>query len=171
MTAVIDNLIAARIIYLLVLPFNKWEAFKEGIIDENGERTDADAESDNWSMLHRLVARLKKILGAFPGGKSAIASIAAAYLLVRECVERELEPELLEDHFSTIISLNEKLSFSTYNFVSDTIHQIYEDGIAIGNTVGSGSVAGMRPSEEPPVRDPNKVKKKVMKRNAVPTIS
>ena len=167
MTAVVDNLIAARIIYLLVLPFNKWEAFKEGIIDENGERTDKDpGDSDDWSMLHRLVARLKKILGSFPGGKSTIASIAAAYLLVRECVEKNYEPSLLEDHYKTALRMNESMTFETFNFVKTIIDNINEDGAVIGNVVGSGQIAGAAPGEEPPVRDPSKHKKKVMKRNA-----
>lgn len=167
MTAVVDNLIAARIIYLLVLPFNKWEAYKQGIIDENGERTDKDPEgSDDWSMLHRLVARLKKLLGSFPGGKSVIASIAAAYLLVRECVERDIEPELLEDYFKEAVESEEKLTVETFNFVESTLNSIVEDGVAIGNVVGGGQIAGATPGEEPPVRDPSKHKKKVMKRNA-----
>lgn len=170
MSAVIDNIIAARIIYLLVLPFNKWEAFKEGIIDEEGNRTSDPAESDNWSMLHRLVARLKKLLGTFPGGKSVIASIAAAYLLVRECLECNVEPQLLEEFFTEVMALDEAMTLDTYNFVSTTINQIMEDGVAPTNVVSGGAVAGATPGEQPPVKDPNQVKKKVMKRNAVPTV-
>jgi len=164
MVAVVDNLIAIRIIYLLVQPFNQWEAYKQGIIDENGNRTTASGDSDDWSMLHRLVARLKKLLGTIPGGKSVIASVAAAYLLVRECVERDVEPELLEDYFTEAMESNEAMTIETFEFVSNTVHQISEDGgVAIGNVVGGGSIAGATPGEEPPVR---KRKKKVMKRDA-----
>lgn len=163
MVAIVDNLIAARIIYLLVLPFNKWEAFKEGIIDDVGERTTKEGDSDNWSMLHRLVARLKKMLGAFPGGKSMIASIGAAYLLVRECLESNIEPQLLEEWYLETMSLNESMSFETYNFVSNTLKNISEDvGVAVSSVSGIGA-----PDEAP---GKIKKKKKVMKRNdSIPT--
>ncbi len=163
MVAVVDNLIAIRIIYLLVQPFNQWEAYKEGIIDENGDRTEKPVgDSTDWTMLHRLVSRLKKLLGTIPGGKSVIASVAAAYLLVRECVERDIEPELLEEYFDAAINSGEVMTIETYAFVSDTIHKITEDGAVIGNVVGTGNISGATPGEEPPVR---KRKKKVMKRN------
>lgn len=163
MAGVVDNLIAARIIYLLVLPFNKWEAYKEGIIDDTGERTDKDAsDSSDWTMLHRLVARLKKILGSFPGGKSVIASVAAAYLLVRECVERDIEPTLLESYYKDAVDSNERPSFETYTFVAKVIDTLSEDGVAISNTVGGGQIAGAGPDEEPPVRN----KKKKVKSDA-----
>lgn len=167
--AVVDNLIAARIIYLLVLPFNKWEAYKQGIIDDSGERTDKDpGDSDDWSMLHRLVARLKKILGSFPGGKSVIASVAAAYLLVRECVECDVEPKLLEEYYQEAINSNESMTFETFNFVLDVLDFIGEEGESPTNVVGTGNIAGAGPEEDPPVR---KLKKKVMKRNDIPTVS
>ena len=167
MAAIVDNLIAIRIIYLLVQPFKQWEAYKQGIIDENGERTEKSTEgSDDWSMLHRLVARLKKLLGTIPGGKSVIASVAAAYLLVRECVERDVEPELLEQYFNAAVESGEVMTIETYTFVSDTIYKITEDGAVIGNVVGTGNIAGAAPGEEPPVR---KRKKKVMKRNVLDT--
>lgn len=170
MSVTVDNLIAARIIYLLVLPFNKWDAFKEGIIDADGNRTGKIADmSDNWTMLHRLVARLKKMLAALPAGKSLLASVAAAYLLIRECVEKDIEPELLEDYFQEAVEFSEPMTMKTYQFVSETLDQISEDG-GVGatpaNTVGTGQIAGAAPGEQPPVR----LKKKVMKRNALPTI-
>lgn len=168
MTAVVDNLIAVRILYLLVLPFNKWEAFKEGIIDDEGARTEKDADSDNWSMLHRLVARLKVLLGKFPGGKSVIASMAAAYLLVRECVERDVEPALLEDYFVEALNSNETITLRTYTMMNNALNQIEEElGGAPTNAVGTGQIAGAGPTEDPPV----KRKKKVMKRNDLSTLT
>lgn len=155
MSKVVDNLIAARIIYLLVLPFPKWEAYKEGIITETGERTEQEADSDNWSMLHRLVWRLKKLLGKVPGGKSMIASIAAAYLLVRENLDQENVD--VEHKF-----LNETtdISFKDYTFVVNELSKLVEEGEAPTNVVGG--VAGIRPEDEPPVRVK---KKKVKKQN------
>lgn len=87
---IIDNAIAVRIIYLLTLPFDEWPAFKEGIIDKNGKLISDkdDIDSDNWTMLHRLVWRMKIMLAKVPGGQSQISTFAAAYALVRECKEQ-----------------------------------------------------------------------------------
>lgn len=97
----IDNAIAVRIIYLLVTPFTEWDAYKEGIIDDKGVILKKET-SDNWTMLHRLVCRLKKLIAVIPGGESKIASYAAAYLLVRESLRINKEPEELEETFATL---------------------------------------------------------------------
>lgn len=86
--SMLDTAIALRIIQLLTSPFNKWDAFKKGIIDETGKQLTKNITPDqesSWTMLHRLVWRLKLIIGKIPGGRSQLVSMAAAYLLVREC--------------------------------------------------------------------------------------
>jgi hypothetical protein len=71
-----------------VTPFNKTKAFELGIVDETGKRTDKEIttseERDAFNLFHRLVFNLKRLLGAFPGGKSRIASYVAALALLRE---------------------------------------------------------------------------------------
>lgn len=102
----IDNAIAVRIIYLLVTPFTEWDAYKDGTIDENGVALKKGGDitnRENWTMLHRLVARLKRILAKIPGGSSKIASYAAAYLLVREALEDKKEYANLEEMYVTLL--------------------------------------------------------------------
>ena len=86
----VDLLIAYRVIKLLVTPFNKQEAFKLGIIDEKGTvlrkyRTLAKPkEKRAYTMLHRFVFNLKRIL-AKVGISGALGSFAvAAALLFKE---------------------------------------------------------------------------------------
>lgn len=99
---IVDNLIALRIIYLLVTPFEKTDAFKLGLIDANGNKlkdAQTSAETNATSMLHRLVWNLKKIINLAPGGKTRIGSLVAAYLLVKESFEKDKFPtdkEILE---------------------------------------------------------------------------
>ena len=152
---VIDNAIAVRIIYLLTLPFEKWEAFKDGFIDADGERNEKPMPENynDWSMLHRLVCRLKKLLGKLPAGKSSIASITAAYLLVKEGVEQKLTLEEVEDNFNN--KVNENVSFKSYQFVTSTLKYLNEEGEAPSNSITG--VAGIKPGEEPP--GPKKRKK------------
>ena len=64
----VDLLITYRIMKLLVTPFDKQEAFKYGIIDKEGKvlrpfRTiSKTAEKQSYTILHRFVFNLKRIL-------------------------------------------------------------------------------------------------------------
>ncbi len=83
-----DTIYTYRFLKLLVTPFNKTEAYKLGIIDENGKRTDkkitSSEERATFTLFHRITFNLKRLLGSFPGGKTRIASYAAALALLRE---------------------------------------------------------------------------------------
>lgn len=110
MGQVIDNAIAIRIIYLLVHAFKNWDAYKLGIIDDNGVRTSkaikSQKEKDSWTMLHRLVSRLKRIVALAPGGKSLLARLTTAYLLVREGSNYDLtDDELIESYLTQLNSI------------------------------------------------------------------
>ena len=102
----IDLLIAYRVIKLLITPFDKSDAFKQGIIDKDGNvlkkyRTlQKTSEKQAYTMLHRFVFNLKRIL-AKTGIRGALGSFAvAAALLLRENKEYEKHKTLIE---STII--------------------------------------------------------------------
>ena len=79
----------------LVTPFDQWDAYKTGLIDKNGkvivDKADRTPEQNkSFGYFDRLVANLKKLLGKIPGGKTRIASFAAALLLLRE---KNLDPD------------------------------------------------------------------------------
>ena len=87
----IDLLITYRIIKLLVTPFEKQEAYKYGIIDKDGKvlRKTKDLktakEKDSYTVLHRFVFNLKRLINIVPGGKSKLGTYAAALgLLLKE---------------------------------------------------------------------------------------
>jgi len=88
LSTVTDTIYTYRFLKLLVTPFNKTEAYKLGIVDEDGKRTDkkiqTGEERQAFNLFHRLVFNLKRLLGAFPGGKSRIASYVAALALLKE---------------------------------------------------------------------------------------
>lgn len=135
----IDSVIALRVLYLLTMPFKKWKAFEEGIIDENGEKIkEGEITSDNWTMLHRLVWRLKKLIGKLPGGKSMVASMTAAYLLVKE------SDQYMEEYSDEeLIAMLEAVDISVeYDKIESLLEEI----------TGVGNCAGMPPVDaEPPV--------------------
>lgn len=145
MTKIIDNLIALRIVFLLTLPFNKWPAYKQGFIDEKGNflRPDDAKESSDWTMLHRLVCRLKLLLAKIPGGSSTSASFIASYLLVRECLESGDDGSLLvEDDI-----LGKEISFKDYR----DVRRLQEEISLTTNSVTN--VAGVKPGDEAPGPD------------------
>jgi len=87
----IDLLITYRVIKLLVTPFENQEAYKYGIIDKDGKvlrkakELKTSKEKDAYTLLHRFVFNLKRLLALVPGGKSKLGSYAAALgLLLKE---------------------------------------------------------------------------------------
>jgi hypothetical protein len=83
-----DLVYTFRFLKLLVTPFEETDAYKNGIIDENGKRikskTISSSEKSSYTPFHRLVFNIKKLLEKIPGGKTRIASYAAALFLLKE---------------------------------------------------------------------------------------
>ena len=111
----IDAFITFRFLKLLVTPFNKTEAFRLGIIDERGkvlrkyktlERTE---EIQAYTILHRLVFNVKKLIQKVPGGKSRLASYAAALFLIKEHVAEyhDSDGQVLEKEFYKYLKDND----------------------------------------------------------------
>jgi hypothetical protein len=88
MAQIIDTVIVYQLLRKLVTPFIQMRAYQMGIIDENGDflkkvDTLTPEEKATVTPLDILVINLKRILGKFPGGKSRLASFAAALYLIR----------------------------------------------------------------------------------------
>ena len=86
----VDLVITYRVVKLLVTPFEKQEAFKFGIIDKDGnvlkkfKQLKREKERKAYTILHRFVFNLKRILKRVGLG-SKLASFAVALgLLIRE---------------------------------------------------------------------------------------
>ena len=82
-----DLFYTLRFLRLLTTPWNKTNAYKEGIVDENGKvlkKPETSKEKAVYNTFHRLVYNLKRLLNKVPLGKSTIASYAAALFLIKE---------------------------------------------------------------------------------------
>jgi len=83
----VDLLITYRIVKLMSTDFKDQEAFKFGIIDKDGKvlrkssKLNTEAERDSYTVLHRFVFNLKRILAKF-GLKSSISNFATALALI-----------------------------------------------------------------------------------------
>jgi len=78
-----------RFVKMLTTPFDETDAFKLGLIDKDGKRIkskkiESSEEKDAYSTFMRLVFNVKRMLEKLPGGKSRLASYAAALFLLKE---------------------------------------------------------------------------------------
>jgi len=114
---VVDNLIALRILYLLVTPFVKSNAYKLGIIDDKGnylkksKDLKTTAERESFSYLHRLVFTLKRLLAKLPGGDNRLKSFVAALYLIKEFYPKKSSLYLVESRYNEL--LKSKVSMNT----------------------------------------------------------
>jgi hypothetical protein len=113
MADVLYNLIAFKILTMLVTPFKETDAYKLGIIDENGKnlikpsKFTKYAQKEAYSYLHRLVFNMKRILMKLPGGDNRIKNIAAALYLIKEYHQaKEKSFDLMEDRLNSILNSN-----------------------------------------------------------------
>ena len=105
----VDLVITYRVIKLLVTPFEKQEAFKQGIIDKDGnvlrknKSLKTRAEKKSYTILHRFVFNLKRILKRVGlGGKLGTFAVALATLL-REDKNYEEHKSLIESAVITYL--------------------------------------------------------------------
>lgn len=111
MANLVDLYIVYRILRKLTTPFDQWDAYKQGVIDAEGniikkpeDRTTLD-QKESLTTLDTLILNLKKILGKLPFGKTRLASYGAALFLIKE--EKNLTEENLEERFVAYMNSQE----------------------------------------------------------------
>lgn len=97
MKDLVDLAITYKFLKNLVTPFDKWPAYELGLIDKDGnvikprrERLRQE-EKDALGYFDVVTLNLRKLLGKLPGGKSAIATYAAALLLMKEYPKKQMK--------------------------------------------------------------------------------
>lgn len=105
----VDLAYTFRFIRMLVLDWKSWDAYKQGVIDENGKRNkdvklDTDEKKNSYTHFIRLCANVKRLLNKVPGGSSKLGSFAAALYLVKEkysLSDNKLRKIMLESGFDS----------------------------------------------------------------------
>ena len=150
MSAIVDNLIAYRVLYMLVTPFVDTDAYKLGIIDANGKNLKKSStlktnqEKDAYSYLHRLVFNMKKILGKLPGGDSSLKNIVAALFLVKEYNQsKDRTTSLMEQRFMKVLEkVNEGVVLVEEEIeLKKFLKQMEEEGGAPTNSTAGAAVS------------------------------
>mgnify|MGYP007114444049 FL=1 len=112
----IDLFVTYRFIKLLTTPFEKTDAYKLGIIDENGNRVmpppvnnvrqkvpeplRTTAEKNAYTILHKLVFNIKKLFSKVPGLRTKVGTYAAALFLLKDTFKESVDdPDMFEKEF------------------------------------------------------------------------
>jgi len=130
-----DLFYAFRFLKLLVTPFENTEAFKLGIIDADGKILKKAAERQSpeeksaYTVFHRLVFNIKRLLAKVPGGKSVIGRYGAALFLIKEHtgMSEKAIIKALEKYLETDLNSNQ--------LDENTWYQDYEDRLMPGNYI------------------------------------
>lgn len=117
-----DTVIVYLIIKKLAMPFEEWDAFKQGIIDKDGQKLKTpatSAERQSFTAFDRFIWNLKKIMSKFVGKSKMAAYLTAAYML-REGVRGSFNKGLLDEEFK------KDLAELTYTKIKE-LHEAYGD--------------------------------------------
>ena len=115
----IDLFVTYRFLKLLTTPFEDMEAYKLGIIDENGNRVRQPKSTkpavelsttelkNSYTILHKLVFNIKKIFEKVPGLRTKVGTYAAALFLLKDTFKESVDdPDMFEKQFMKYLKEN-----------------------------------------------------------------
>ena len=143
--SIADTGYALRFLKLLITPWEKTSAYKEGLIDKKGKRLkdikiETKQQKEAYTIFHRLVYNLKRLVGG-----NRFTSLLSALYLIKE--ETNLTDEeilaILEDatdikydvtHIKETFLIDNRLSKGTYKLVNNIASPITGEIIALSGT-------------------------------------
>ena len=152
---------------LLTTPFEKTEAFKLGVIDDEGnllkgkKERKTKAEKESYNAFNRIVFNLKRVLGRVPFMKGKLGSLAAALYLLKEEYDLVSDDTSIEDAFVQYLRENRIMPEDDIkDFIEEYASEYLIEDAPV-NAVGSapGNVAGLH--GDPPVSHKKKKRKKL----------
>ena len=135
-TGIVDLFMVYQFLRRLATPYEKWPAYATGVIDDKGKilvskNKRSPEQKKSFGVFDVMIMKLKNLLGKIPGGRTRIASYAAALYLVKEGQEYEKTEE-------EVLAENTDLLYLEY---VGQFRKMYED--APTNSAGAGNIAGM----------------------------
>ena len=132
----IDLFVAYRFLRILTTPWEDQEAYKLGIIDKDGKllrkrnTLKTDAEKKSFTLLHRLIFNLKRILHKIPGVRTKIGTYATALFLLKQHFADQVEEEDMIENAFTVWLLK-------HGYVTE--EEVNEEVMGIGAVLEKGS--------------------------------
>ena len=111
-TGAVDIFLVYQFLKRLAMPFERWEAYKTGVIDQEGNiitpKNKRDQKQNNsFKVFDVMILKLKRLLAKVPGGRTRIASYAAALWLIREYNEQKSEEQILREDVDYLKYVND----------------------------------------------------------------
>jgi hypothetical protein len=160
MSRIIDNLIAYKVLKMLVTNFTDTEAFKLGIIDAKGKSLrkantlTTTQEKDAYTFLNRLVFNMKKIINKLPGGENKTKSLVAALWLVKETYQSgSRSTALMQEKFDKLITMMD----NRVSLVEEEL--LVKKFLSEEGDAGAMNVTGAAVSTDEPKIDKKNIKK------------
>ena len=163
-----------KFLRILTTPWESTDAFKLGIVDEKGKilkkhrKLKLDKEKEAYTMMHRLVWKLKRLMEKVPFGKSRLASYAAALWLIKEEKEFHGTDEELQESFLTFLETDWKnnalILKEKYEGDMDkkTFSNLRKEGIDIKKSSMKDVIKDFQKSDAPQFKGKSDEKKKEM---------
>lgn len=138
-----------KFMQILITPWDEQDAYKYGIIDEKGnllrsydDLTTID-EKNSFTLFHRLVFNIKRIMSRIPFVKSKLGTLATALFLIREAkmLDADIQP-LLESYFPEALSglLNESQQYQ-FSLLKAGLYCLKTDVVdSSGELIPEGSI-------------------------------
>jgi len=145
MARFVDAIITYRILRMLTTAFTDTDAYRLGIIDAHGavikkeQDLATEEERESYTLLHRMVFKLKRIIEKVPFENKRFLSFAAAIALVKE--NAEYDEDILEEIFYMTMEQDETKSLAE-ELESDTMLS-FKEYVAEEMGVGGGAIAGI----------------------------
>jgi len=165
---VVDIFMVYQFLKRLATPFNKWDAFKEGVISAKGDilikknkRTQKQKKS--FQIFDVMILKLKRLLGKIPGGKTRIASYAASLWLIKEDWQNMPEEYLLTEGTELDVDFLSYMREARNKKFQEFIAQISNEE-APANAAGGGNVAGLGVNGPSDLKVSRNVRKTMYKR-------
>ena len=139
----LDNLLALRLLKILVTPFNEFPAYKSGIIDENGkyiipQHKRTSEQRRTLTYLDRLLINVKKLINKLPGGESKLKNLIAAMFLIKECQQNQDDGELLTEQY--VVSFVDQCDINDQNI--KRLITMWETYIKLREQCTSAAISG-----------------------------
>ena len=110
-SAALDLYFVYKFAKFIAMEWTDWPAYKLGIIDDEGKIIDKQRNTAEkkfaYTLFHRLLRNLKRLIEKVPGMKSKLSKAVAAYFLFKEhCVQSGADGDMLDEEFRKYINEN-----------------------------------------------------------------
>lgn len=117
----LNNVIAGKILYMLIRPTTETPAYKLKLVDAKARvlkpyEKMTPKEKEAYGSLDRVIFTVKHMLSKVPGGQTQLAALALGYRLVKEAYEQDLNIHDLCEEAFPLLEENVILVEETYSF-------------------------------------------------------